>query len=70
MCNAIYAAAVLAALVVGLTVLRVREGRSPNAELIADLLEETGGTARPARRDSGRKTDCPPAAHRTAESSC
>lgn len=70
MCNAIYAAAVLAALVVGLTVLRVREGRSPNAELLADLLEETGNTARPARRDSGRKTDCPPTAHRTAESSC
>jgi len=48
MCNAIYAAAALTALVVGLTVLRIKEGRSPNAELLAHLLEQTG-TAHPLR---------------------
>ena len=70
MCNAIYAAAVLAALIAGLTLLRIREGRSPNAELLTDLLNDkpAGIASRPA--DSGEVAPRPPVALDTADFPC
>ena len=62
MCTAIPVAAVLVALTAGLTFLRTRNPRSPNAALLADLLAEQAGTVdRPARSGSGRHAPCPPA---------
>ena len=62
MCNAIYAAVVLVALIAGLTFLRIKEAKSPNAELLADLLNDkpAGTTARPDR--PGKNASCSRAA--------
>lgn len=38
MCNAIYVAAILVALITALTVLRIKAPSSPNAEMLADAL--------------------------------
>lgn len=59
MCTAIYAAVVLVALIAGLTALRIKEGRSPNAELLVDLLNDSGDPARPKPADPDRPGPCP-----------